>query len=324
MKFIGIDISKATFDVAVLEDGVCSHKKFNNNSDGFKSCLVWIKPLKEDAVFCLEATGIYGIELAKFLFQKQQKVMMVNPIKTNAFCKLEMSRNKTDKADAESIARYTQHVFNQGNLEKSLFKPKDECFERLQYLVTRLEQLDKSRTQENNRLKVSQDKGATRSGKRMLKHIKKEIELIKDEITKVVSKNKALNKQVELLTSINGIGNMTAWSILAYIGDVRLFGSSKQISSYAGLNPKIEQSGTSIQRSSLSKMGNARLRKSLYMPAIVAMRHNPLMVDLYARLLKKGKPKKLAIVAIMRKLLVIAYGVLKSEKMFDANHAKRA
>ncbi len=322
MKFVGVDISKAVFDVAVLEEQAYSDKQFKNNTDGFIRLMSWLKPSKTSTVFCLEATGVYSLSLAKFLHANKQKVILVNPIKTHAFCKMEMSRNKTDKADAQSISRYVQHICDKGELEESLFIPKDKDFEDLQFLVTRLAQLDKNKSQENNRLKVSQVQGATQSIKKMLKYIQKEITLIKSQISTIVSKNKTLSKQVELLTSINGIGDLTAWSILAYLGDISLFNNSKQVSSYAGLNPRIEQSGSSIHKSSLSKMGNARLRKSLYMPAIVAMKHNPLMTNLYSRLLSKGKPKKLAIVAVMRKLLVIAYGVLKSEKPFDVGYAK--
>jgi len=120
------------------------------------------------------------------------------------------------------------------------------------------------------------------------------------------------------------MGDKTAWAILAYMGDVSLFNNAKQISSYAGLNPSIEQSGSSINRSRLSKMGCARLRKSLYMPALVAVRYNPLMMALYDRLQARGKPKKVALVAVMRKLLVLAYGVLKSGKPFDINHQQQA
>jgi transposase len=156
----------------------------------------------------------------------------------------------------------------------------------------------------------------------MIKFIDKQIENVKHDIADIVSQNESLNKKVKLLTSINGVGDKTAWAILAYLGDIALFGSAKQVSSYAGLNPRIEQSGSSIQRSSLSKLGSSRLRKSLYMPALVAVRFNPLLMAFYDRLLAKGKPKKLALIAAMRKLLVIAYGVLKSEKPFDVNYAK--
>ena len=119
------------------------------------------------------------------------------------------------------------------------------------------------------------------------------------------------------MISIPGIGEKTAWSILAYLGDISLFSNAKQVTSYAGINPKIEQSGTSINKSSLSKIGNKRLRKALYMPALTAAKHNPLMKDLYERLQQKGKPNKVALCAVMRKLLVLAYGVLKSGKAFD-------
>ncbi|WP_257608068.1 transposase, partial [bacterium endosymbiont of Bathymodiolus sp. 5 South] len=101
------------------------------------------------------------------------------------------------------------------------------------------------------------------------------------------------------------MGNKTAWAIIAYMGDISLFDNAKQVASFAGLNPKIIQSGTGINKSSLSKMGYKKLRKPLYMPALVAIRYNPLMLDLYERLQQKGKPKKVALCAVMRKLLVI-------------------
>ena len=142
----------------------------------------------------------------------------------------------------------------------------------------------------------------------------------KKEISDIVKNNQYLCQQVELLVSINGIGERTAWSILAYIGDINFFSNAKQIASYAGLTPKIIQSGTSIDKSSLSKLGHKRLRKSLYMPALVAIRYNPILKVVYERLVNNGKPKKVAIVAVMRKLLILSYGVLKSEKPFDINY----
>ena len=320
MMFIGIDISKMTFDVAIQSEGNYHSRCFNNKLTGFSSLLTWVKAFKQTPYFCLEATGIYGLALAKYLHAQNQKVIVANPIQTHAFARMEMSRNKTDKADAMSIARYCQHLYDKGNIDKSLFTPRDETFERVQFLVTRLDQLNKMRSQENNRLDVSLDKAATRSVSSMLLFIDKQIAKIKTTLATIVKNNKQLNSQVKLLTSIDGVGDKTAWSILAYIGDISLFENAKQISSYAGLNPRIEQSGSSINRSSLSKVGCARLRKSLYMPALVAVRFNTLMKTFYEKLLAKGKAKKVALVAVMRKLLVIAYGVLKSGKPFDVNY----
>lgn len=318
--FIGIDISKLSFDVALLTNNTYYNRHFDNNKSGFHLLLKWVNSFNEIPLFCLEATGIYGLALAKCLYYQQHNVIVANPLQTHAFAKMEMSRNKTDKADAQSIARYCQHLDHQGNMAKVLYIPKDAEFERVQFLVTRLDQLTKMRSQENNRLDVSLDKAAARSVKAMRTYIDKQLAIIRKEIAKIVKHNESLNKQVELLTSIAGLGDKTAWVILAYIGDVSLFNNAKQISSYAGLNPRIEQSGSSINRTSLSKMGCAKLRKSLYMPAIVAIRFNPLLKTFYEKLVAKGKPKKVALIAVMRKLLVLAYGVLKSGKPFDLNY----
>ena len=323
MLSIGIDISKASFDVAFLKDDKYQNKKFKNDLKGFKALTKWFKPIKEDKVFCMEATGIYGVMLAKYLHQLDQKVIVANPIKTNAFAKMEMVRNKTDKADAQSIARYCMHIIEKGELNKTLFSPKSEAFESLQYLVTRLEQLGKMRSGENNRLQASLNKATSKSIKTMLRAINKQMQLVEDKIKSLVDNDEQLKNQVKLLLSIDGIGNKTAWAIIAYMGDISLFDNAKQVTSFAGLNPKITQSGTSINKSSLSKMGHKKLRKSLYMPALVATRYNPLMLDLYERLQHKGKPKKVALCALMRKLLVISYGVLKSGQAFDVDYVKK-
>lgn len=322
MLYIGIDISKNTFDVAVIIDGTYKHKQFSNNLKGFKNLLKWVKSIKTEALFCMEATGIYGLKLAQYLSKQDQKIIVANPLKTNHFAKMEMARNKTDKADAMSIARYCKHLDDNGKAQKVLFTPKGEAYESLQFLNTRLEQLSKLITQEQNRLGVSLNKVAQRSIEVVIRILEKQILGIRKEIKSIVKQDGQLQKQVNLLTSIAGIGEKTAWSILAYIGDISLFSSSKQITSYVGLNPQIEQSGTSVEKSSLSKKGNKYLRKSLYMPAIAAKKYNPLMKELYERILKKGKPKKVALCAVMRKLMILAYGVLKSGEVFDQCYQK--
>lgn len=322
MLYTGIDISKNTFDVAVMIDGSYKHKQFLNSLKGFKGFLKWIESFKKESLFCMEATGIYGLKLAKYLSKQDKNIIVSNPLKTNHFAKMEMSRNKTDKTDAMSIARYCKHLYDNGKSEKNLFVPKGEAYEALQFLNTRLEQLDKLKTQEQNRLGVSINKIAQRSIRAIIRSLEKQILDIKKEIKSIVKNDIKLQEQVDLLTSIGGIGEKTAWSILAYIGDVSLFSNSNQITSYVGLNPQIEQSGTSVDKSSLSKMGNKLLRKSLYMPAIVAKKYNPLMKNLYERMISQGKPKKVALCAVMRKLIVLAYGVLKSGRDFDPCYQK--
>jgi transposase len=320
MIFIGIDISKLTFDAAYNLNSRIFHKQFSNSTKGFEAFLLWANKNNEKIYTCLEATGVYSFHLAEYLSQKKINVIVVNPMVTHAFFKMELNRNKTDKADAQLIARYCEYAVSTGDYKKKSYQPKGKDYEAIQRLVTRCDQLEKSKTQENNHLEASVNKQTSRSIKRLQKAINNEIDRVKKYIADIVKKNECLSQQVKLLTSINGIGERTAWSILAYIGNINFFSSSKQIASYAGLTPKIIQSGTSIDKSSLSKLGHKRLRKSLYMPALVAIRYNPILKLVYERLVNNGKPKKVAIIAVMRKLLILSYGVLKSGKTFDINY----
>lgn len=320
MIYSGIDISKQTFDVALSIGEDYEAKDFTNNMTGNKAFHKWVKSFKQEVVFCMEATGIYGVALAKFLHQLGYQVVVINPIKTHAFAKLEMQRNKTDAADAQMIARYCKYLYQTSQFEKNLFKPKGQYFERLQCLVTRLDQLKKMQTQENNRLGVSMDKVTAKMIKSVLKLFTQQIKQVEDQMRECQKHDEQLDRQVKLLISIDGVGEKTAWAILAYVGDISMFANSGQVACYAGLNPRQRISGTSLNKSGLSKMGHKRLRKSLYMPAVSAIKHNPIMVEFYEKLLRKGKPTKVALSAVMRKLLVISYGVLKSGKAFDANY----
>lgn len=324
MLYVGIDISKLSFDVAFLKNDRYVNKCFDNNSKGFLSFVDWIKKKDKQLYICLEATGIYSFNLAQFLVKHKINVMVVNPIITHAFFKIELGRNKTDCADAQLISRYCEHSIIKGEYSKRAYRPKSPDYESLQRLITRCEQLEKSKTQEQNHLEASLNNDVSRSIKRLHKMINDEVKIIKKKIADIVQRNESIRQQVKLLTSIVGIGEKTAWSILAYIGDVQFFLSSKQVASYAGLTPKIFRSGTSINKSCLSKLGHKKLRKSLYMPALVAIKYNIHLKEFYERLVNNGKPKKVAIIAVMRKLLVLSYGVLKSEKEYDINYQAAA
>jgi transposase len=131
-----------------------------------------------------------------------------------------------------------QRSLEKGDLNKTLFSPKSEAFEALQYLVTRLEQLGKMRSGENNHLQASLNKATSKSIKTMLRAIDKQAQLVEDEIKTLVDNDKQLKHQVKLLLSIDGIGNKTAWAIIAYMGAISLFDNAKQVASFAGLNPK--------------------------------------------------------------------------------------
>lgn len=325
MLSIGIDISKATFDAAFSKDDNNHHQQFANNTKGFTAFLKWLRPYhqSDDQLFCMEATGIYHIWLANFLFDLTDNVIVVNPIKTHHLAKLNMIRNKTDKTDANMIARYGQYLINNNTWQQSLWQPKTKELTDLQYLITRLEQLAQHKLAEQNRLDIASNKIIIKSIKLAINQLDKQIISLELSIKNLLKSSNKLCQQVSLLKTIDGISDKTAWTFLAYTGDIDEFANANQITSFAGLNPRQKQSGSSVNGSSLSKMGHKKLRKTLFMPALVAIRYNPLLRTFYQRLLARGKAKMTALIAVMRKLLVLMFGVLKSGIAFDVNYAKQ-
>jgi transposase len=310
---LGIDIAKSKFDVALLIDKKYKIKVFSNNAQGYKALCEWLdrNGAKEPHV-CMEATGVYGDALSHYLVERNYKVSVVNPAQIKGFGQSELTRTKTDKADAKLIARFCQ-VMN-----PSLWNPTPENLRILRSLVQRLEDLQKLERAELNRLESSrafiQD-----SIKKTSLFLAAEIEEIKKHIRQLINDDPELRHKRDLLKTIPGVGEATIAQILSMQCTAERFSNAKQLAAFAGLNPKHCQSGTSIRgRSTISKTGDSSLRKSLYMPAIVATQYNPVLQAFYERLLAAGKPKKLAICAVMRKLLHIVYGVLKSEKPFNA------
>jgi len=322
MLFFGIDISKLTFDVTIVSEKKPRHKKYKNSPSGFEEFLSLIKSYKSKAYYCMEATGVYGMGLAQFLVKNKLKTIVANPYKIKNYSRMKMNRNKTDKADSLVIASYCKSLYLDETIENNIYKPKSKYYQRLQSLVTRLEQVKLLKTQEVNHLESTTDVVTVKFINMMIKQLNRQIKLVERAINDCVSKDKNLTKEVELLISIDGISYATAWAILAYLGDISLFENSGQVTSYVGINPCIEDSGTTLKKARLSKMGHKRLRKALYMPAIVAKKHNPILLEFYERLLAKGKPKKVALCAVMRKLLVLSFGVLKSGIEFDPNYRK--
>ncbi len=155
---------------------------------------------------------------------------------------------------------------------------------------------------------------------RLLEHLTEQANQLEEEIKVHVEQHAFLHEKSTLLKTIPGLGDKTSQKIVAFLGDISRFTHPKQVTAYVGLNPQQKQSSSSIKGcSGISKMGSAYLRKMLYMPALVAVKYNPLVKSFYSGLIKKGKPKKLAVCAAMRKLLHIIYGVLKSGKPFNAN-----
>ena len=314
---LGIDVSKDKLDVALLDGQKLRHRQVSNAPTGYARLVAWIRSVSSEQVHvCLEATGQYGDGIAAYLFQRGYAVSVVNPARIKAYAESKLRRFKNDKGDAELIAVYCQKEC------PTLWSPPDDSLRELQYLVRHLEDLKSMRQQERNRLQSGVTSLRVKAD--LATHIAfldEQIERLGKDINRHIDDHPELKRQKQLLRSIPGIGDLTAAVLLGEIRDIRSFQGARQLAAYAGLVPEQRDSGTSVHRKPrLAKRGNAHLRKALYMPAIVARKHNPLMKDLSDRMLATGHCAMAIIGAIMRKLLHLVYGVIKTGKMFDPNH----
>lgn len=310
---LGVDISKAKFDVALLVAGkVKKTHVFENAPDGFKALSDWlIKQGITSASACMEATGCYGDALATYLYEQGFAVSVVNPAQIRSFSGALLKRVKTDKADAKLIAQFYQQM------SPAPWAPPPLHVRELQALVQRLSALMQMERQEHNRMDTA-PAVIRPSISTVLATIKTEIKAVEAMIRDHIDHHPDLKNQSELLESIPGIGKATICRVLAFIGDVQRFDHAKELAAFVGLNPTLHQSGSSVRgKPHLSKKGNSVLRQALYMPAIVARRYNPVIKEFADRLKKAGKPNMVIIGAVMRKLLHIIYGVLKSGMPFN-------
>lgn len=315
---LGIDVSKDTLDVALLEREKLRFRQVTNDTAGFAKLVKWLRQTRaQDIHCCLEATGQYGDGIATYLHSEGYAVSVVNPARIKSYADSTLRRFKSDKGDAELIAVYCQRE------SPALWSPPEESVRELHYLVRHLADLKQIYDQERNRLHSGVTSKRVRDDLTAhLTFLKEQIDSLTRDIQKHIDQHPDLKQQRDLLKSIPGIGKLTAAVILAETRDIRSFESARQLAAYAGLAPEQRESGTSVRRKPhLSKTGNAHLRKALYMPAVVALTHNPLMVELRARMEKTGHCKMQIIGAIMRKLLHLAYGVIKTGKPFDPHHA---
>lgn len=317
MHILGIDIAKATFSVSLLAGQQAQHGQFDNNKAGFARLQRWLQKRKAGQLHaCMEATGAYWEELALFLHEQGHQVSVVNPKLIKRHAESIMQRNKTDRQDAGTIADYcAKHA-------PDLWSPPPVANRRLRTLVRHLQTLKEDRTRERNRLQAGISEPA------VLQLINAHLAFLDEQITTLeqairdhIDQEPDLKTDKELLLSIPGIGDTTAALFLAEVPDISRFADASQLAAYAGLTPGQQQSGSSLQRPGrLVKWGNAHLRAGLYLPALAAQRFNPSIVPLRQRLLARGKSKMTVTVAAMRKLLVLAYGVLKTRKPYNPYH----
>ncbi len=316
---LGIDLAKDKLDVALRHHERVKHRVFPNTPDGIADLLSWLKAQGHPQLHaCLEATGTFGDELALALHETGQVVSVLNPAVLKAFRQSTLTRTKNDRTDASLLARYAAVHHPQP------WTPPAPEMRELQALARRLDSLHQMRQQEHNRL-TSGGRSAqvTESVQTILTALEAEIERVAQLVQAHIQQHPELKAQHDLLCTIPGIGAKTATTLLAECGDLRAYANARAVAAYAGLTPKQHQSGSSVRgKPRLSKIGSDRLRKAMYFPALAAQRFNPIVRAFCDSLLKRGKHKMTVVGAAMRKLLHLAYGVVKSGKAFDPNYLK--
>ena len=309
---LGIDVGKNDFYCALLDNDREARNSFSNSVSGFARLAKWLSNRKVNRVHaCLESTGGWSEELALFLVDAGHVVSVVNPLAIKAFGQSELSRTKTDQADASLIARYCRAM------NPLPWKPPSENERKLQQLLRRRAGLNEMRVQEMNRLEAPLTKPVHSSIEQSIAFFERQIADIDEQIDSLIDNDPKLKGRRRLLTSIPGIGERVSATLLGEIPHMEEFRSSKALAAFVGLCPRERRSGTSVSSSYLSKMGNPAVRAVLYMPALTAMRFNPILKKWAANLRARGKRAKQVIAAVMRRLLVLAYGVLKSGRPFE-------
>lgn len=313
-NYVGIDISKLSFDVAIC-DSQSNYKyfKFANNQEGFTSFLDLLD--KSKSICVMEASGPYYLKLATFLSAKQVDVCVINPLIIRRFSQMRMSRTKTDKKDAMLIAEY-------GKTEKpNLWQPEENYVLELKQMQAYLEQLNKNRTGlivQKEAFNQNPVKSET-----IEKSIASVLEIIGQEIKQIENKMESIIKtyhqeMFNQLKSIPGMGVKTSLFLIVISGGFAKFKNHKQLASYIGISPRIFESGTSVKgRSKICKMGMSKVRAMLYVCAWSAKRCNKSCKDLYDRLVQKGKSKKLALIAVVNKLLKQAFAIATKKEYYS-------
>lgn len=311
--YLGIDVAKAKLDCALrLPNGKYKHKVIENNQEGFAALIEWLG--KQEAAHvhvCMEATGVYWEAVAEYLANQSMTVSVVNPAQIKAFGASRLVRSKTDRGDAQLIAAFCCER------RPEAWQAPSKSEQELRALVLRLEALQTMRTQESNRLGVARDviKADIHTH---LDWLDQEIKKLLARIQGHINNDPDLQHKQELLDSIPGVGERTIALLLAFGIHSGRFHHARQAAAFAGLDPRQHESGSSVKgKPRLSKVGHAFLRKGLYMPAMVTLYKTDWGKRFRDRLAASGKPTKLIIGAMMRKLIHVAFGVLKSGKPFN-------
>ncbi len=320
--FTGIDVSADSLDVAYLSTNQWKQKKGINRWEA-------LQPFVEDMIrevpqahYIVEYTGTYSSKIIFALCERQCRLTVITPAQSQAFARLKHRTTKNDRADARMLAEFG--AFNAADLPLYTLPPAAHL--QFRQLLNTIEQVEKMLTQVRNQKHAYEQLPPPQQQDLILQTYQSSLLHLQGQINTLYDKIKELDdhsdpeqaENFKLMTSIKGIGKKTANTIVAKLGSLKKFSSPKQLAKFAGIAPTQKQSGSSVRgRTSINRSGNASLRKALYCASWSAMRYNLACKQLYERLRAKGKPKKLALIAVANLLLRQIFAVVKAKKPFD-------
>ena len=324
MNQIGIDISNDVFDATLQRGDRVIHRQFSNTPAGYRQFIQWALQRATLARVCQEATGIYHLQLALALDRHPQiELMIVNPCAARRFIQAHMVRAKTDAIDADGLLLYLQRM-----PFRAWSAPREQVLQ-LQSLAHRMSQLDKEITRERCRLHAARRAGPhTRCVQQdiqaHLKQLQRRLDSMKSRASQLIGSDQQLAEDARLIDTAPGFAELSATKLVAELSALPDDMTPAQWVAHAGLDPRPCESGSSQRPPRrISKQGNVRIRAALYMPAVVAAHTNANVSAYYQKLLAKGKPKMVALVAVMRRLLHALWGMLHHRQEWDGERFYR-
>ncbi len=310
---IGIDVAKQYFDLHGLKTG--QDQRMENSTDGIMKCVAICNKIRPELI-AMEATGGYELTLATTLQAEGFAVAVVNPRRIRDFAKAAGQIAKTDRLDARIIAQFVATMEPVPNEQFS------EHTQKLKALVARRSQLVGLHTAESNRLEHADGKEIRRSIAAVLKVIEAQLKTIDRQIAEYIENTPRLRQRSEILDSVPGIGPTTANMLVTELPELGQL-NRRQIAALVGVAPMARDSGT-FRGKRMTGGGRKKIRSRLFIPTLVAVRHNPILRAYYNKLLMRGKCKMVALVAVMRKLICILNTMTKNNQEWNPNLIKIA
>ncbi|MBN2260753.1 MAG: IS110 family transposase [Clostridiales bacterium] len=324
---VGVDISKDKLNIAIRDystrEVILELEIKNTEKSILKFIEKYIQKDRSEYVIIMEATGVYGLELLDLCQIKKIDICVLNPLIISNYSKSELFRAKTDKFDAKIISKYGCEKLP----ELSFAEPRDRRLTELVSLLKSIEDLIQVKTSENNRLHSAKlnkfgSSEVIKTLTKLIKCIDKEIERLTDIALKIA---KCVDKDYfDRLKRIPGVGEKVAMVIIAYFYKFEMFEKPKQVASYAGVNPRPYESGSSVKKKGgISKKGCPLIRKIIFMGSLSAKKYNNSCKNIYERLISKGKSKKTALVAVSNKLLRQIFAIGKYGREWNQDYCPK-